>query len=220
MTAFVLIPGAGGAGEWYWQRVVAELAARGHTGIPVDLPADDEDTGLTGYADLAVAAAQGHGDVVVVAQSMGAFTAPLVASRRPVRHVVLLNAMIPVPGETVGEWWDHVGAAPARVAAAERAGYPTEFDVGTYFLHDVPAEFIASSQPRQQSDRSWNEPCDFAGWAAPVTAIAGRDDRFFPLELQQRVARERLGVEALVVPGGHLAALSYPRELTDALESG
>jgi pimeloyl-ACP methyl ester carboxylesterase len=46
-----------------------------------------------------------------------------------------------------------------------------------------------------------------------VHVVAGRDDRFFPLELQQRVARERLGVEPVVVPGGHLAALSHPDEL-------
>ena len=46
--------------------------------------------------------------------------------------------------------------------------------------------------------------------------IAGRDDRFFPVELQQRVARERLGVEPDVVPGGHLAALG-PAELAAAL---
>jgi len=36
----------------------------------------------------------------------------------------------------------------------------------------------------------------------------------FPLELQQRVARERLGVDPDSVPGGHLAALSHPAELT------
>ena len=51
----------------------------------------------------------------------------------------------------------------------------------------------------------------------PVHAIAGRDDRFFPVELQQRVARERLGVEPDVVPGGHLAALSRPADLAAAL---
>ena len=47
--------------------------------------------------------------------------------------------------------------------------------------------------------------------------ITGRDDRLFPLELQQRVARERVGREPVVVPGGHLAALSHPTELADAI---
>jgi hypothetical protein len=43
--------------------------------------------------------------------------------------------------------------------------------------------------------------------------VAGRDDRFFPLEFQRRVARDRLGVAPVVVPGGHLDALSRPDEL-------
>jgi pimeloyl-ACP methyl ester carboxylesterase len=49
--------------------------------------------------------------------------------------------------------------------------------------------------------------------------IAGRDDRFFPAEFQHRLARERLGVEAVEIPGGHLAALSHPAELADRLEA-
>jgi pimeloyl-ACP methyl ester carboxylesterase len=217
MTSFVLIPGAGGAGSWYWQRVVAELSARGRRGIPVDLPAADESAGLSAYADLVVAACADEDDVVVVAQSMGGFTAALVTSRRPVAAVVLLNAMIPLPGETVGEWWDNVGATEARLAAAKAGGYPAEFDVDTYFLHDVPAELITEPDGGEESDAAWNEPCAFDGWPVPVTVVAGREDRFFPLELQQRLARDRVGVEAVVVPGGHLAALSRPAELTDAL---
>jgi len=47
--------------------------------------------------------------------------------------------------------------------------------------------------------------------------LAGRDDRFFPLEFQRRVARDRLGIAAEAVPGGHLAALAHPAELTDEL---
>jgi hypothetical protein len=40
--------------------------------------------------------------------------------------------------------------------------------------------------------------------------VAGADDRFFPVEFQRRVARERLGIEADVLPGGHLVALARP----------
>lgn len=44
-------------------------------------------------------------DVVLVAQSLGAFTAPLVCARAPVRMLIFVNAMIPLPGETPGAWW-------------------------------------------------------------------------------------------------------------------
>ena len=47
---------------------------------------------------------------------------------------------------------------------------------------------------------------------------AGRDDRFFPVEMQRRVVRERLGFAPDEMPGGHLVALSRPRELADRLE--
>jgi hypothetical protein len=46
---------------------------------------------------------------------------------------------------------------------------------------------------------------------------AGRDDRFFPYEFQRRVARERLGLEAEQLPGGHLLALSRPAALAERL---
>jgi pimeloyl-ACP methyl ester carboxylesterase len=51
----------------------------------------------------------------------------------------------------------------------------------------------------------------------PTRVLAGRDDRFFPLEFQRRIAGERLGTEIEVLPGGHLVALSRPAELTDQL---
>jgi hypothetical protein len=40
--------------------------------------------------------------------------------------------------------------------------------------------------------------------------LTGEADRFFPRDFQRRVARERLGVEPDVVPGGHLLALANP----------
>jgi pimeloyl-ACP methyl ester carboxylesterase len=50
-----------------------------------------------------------------------------------------------------------------------------------------------------------------------VTLIAGRDDRVFPVEFQKELTRKRLGIEAVIIPGGHLLALSHPIELTDAI---
>lgn len=218
----VLIPGAGGR-AWSWHLVQADLRERGYDAFAVDLPAGDESQGLPAYAD-AVAAAIGGRDpvspVAIVAQSLGGFTAPLVWQRVPARQVVFVNAMIPRPGETPGAWWDNVGWEQARTAAARRDGYPAEFDLDSYFLHDVPAELIAGLGEHDvpQSGGPFGDVCAFDGWPdVPLHAIAGRDDRFFPLELQRRVARERLGVEPEVVPGGHLALLSRPAELAAAL---
>ena len=219
MSTFVLIPGAGGV-AWFWHRLEPLLAAAGHEVIAVDLPADDEEAGLPEYADLVVAAMGERDDVVLVAQSLGGFTALAAAARVPPRRLVLLNAMLPDPGETIGEWWGHVGARAARNAAAEAGGYPSAFDLETYFLHDVPEELYdgLAERVRDETDATWGQPCDFAAWPdVPTTVLAGRDDRFFPLELQRRVARERQGLEVEEIPGGHLAALSEPEALAARL---
>src|SRR5213078_4455387 len=142
----------------------------------------------------------------VVAQSLAGFTAPLVCARAPVRMVVFVNAMIPEPGETAGAWWGATGAAEAREQAAARRGYAREFDVGTYFLHDVPQDVLRAGpeQPREEAEAVFGER-----WPEiPIHGLAGRDHRLLPIEFQRRVVRERLGKEVEEMPGGHLVALS------------
>jgi pimeloyl-ACP methyl ester carboxylesterase len=219
MGTFVLIPGAGGDPS-YWSRLVPELESRGHAAIAVDIREDDPALGLPEYADITLAAIGGRTDSVLVAQSMGAFTAAMVASRVPVRAIVLLNAMVPRSGETPGEWWDAVGWEQSRRNAAVAGGYPTDFDIGTYFLHDVPAEVLAALpvDERRPSATPFGQPCTFERWPdVPLHALAGADDRFFPLDLQRRLATQRLGVEVDVLPGGHLVALGHAGELADRL---
>src|SRR5690349_22314238 len=105
---FVFIPGAGGSG-WSFSLAVAELERRGRTAIAVDLPAGDDRAGFDAYADAVVAAAGDRPRLVLVASSLGGFTAPRVCARIPGELVVLLNAMIPRPGETAGDWWAATG---------------------------------------------------------------------------------------------------------------
>jgi pimeloyl-ACP methyl ester carboxylesterase len=218
MTSAVLIPGAGGL-AWYWHLVERDLQDRGYDAFAVDLAASGR-TGLPAHADAVVDAIAGRTDVALIAQSMGAFTAPLVWQRVPMRLVVFVNAMIPRPGETPGEWWGNVDSEGARTAAAARDGYSPEFDLTTYFMHDVPAALAVEMQARatSQLDERFDDVCTFDTWPQiPIHVVAGRDDRFFPLELQQRIARERLGVDPVTVPGGHLAALSHPDDLAGVL---
>jgi pimeloyl-ACP methyl ester carboxylesterase len=218
LSTFVLIPGAGGA-AWYWNRVVPLLEDAGHTAIAVDLPGNDDTAGLPEYAQLVVDAIGRRTDVALVAQSLGGFTAAMVSEAVTVESVTFVNAMIPLPCETPGDWWDNTGATEARAAAATAGGYG-DFDLATYFLHDVPAETAAEAEPHQrpEADAVFASTCDFSSWGSlPIRAVAGSEDRFFPVEFQRRVARDRLGIDIDVVPGGHLIALAQPRALVDYL---
>ena len=218
-TSFVLVPGAGGM-AWYWHRVSPLLEQKRNEAIAVDLPGDDENMGLNDYTEIVVRAIGDRSDVVLVAQSLGGFTAPLVCAQASVRLLIFVNAMIPKPGETAGTWSENTRAVSARVAAAQEGGYRADFDLPTYFLHDVPEAVLRDgpSTPRPQAETIFEEPCRFERWPPmPIRVIASADDRFFPIDFQRRVARDRLKMDPQVLPGGHLVALSNPSGLADLL---
>jgi len=186
----------------------------------VDLPGADELAGLPEYTRVVLNAVGDRDEVIVVASSLGGFTAPLVAARIPVAGLVLVNAMIPSPGETAGAWWANTGWLEARTTAAQQGGYGTEFDEAAYFLHDVPAQVAAAGAryQRPEAGAAFASVCRFGAWpSVPSRVVAGADDRFFPVEFQRRLARDRLGLEADVLPGGHLIALAQPSGLASYL---
>lgn len=221
---FILVPGAGGS-AWYWHLVAPRLERRGHEAVPVALPASDDSAGLPEYAAAAVRAIANRAPqhVALVTQSLGAFVAPLVCQQVPVALLVLVNAMIPSPGERPGEWWTNTrhGEAKRQQNRRDRRRADAPFDPLLEFFHDVPQPVIdaawAQGEPRQ-SATIFDSPCAFDRWPnVPTHVLVGRDDRFFPAEFQRRVARERLGIAADEMPGGHLVALSQPDELTARL---
>jgi pimeloyl-ACP methyl ester carboxylesterase len=222
VATYALIPGGGGD-PWEWHLLVPELEVRGHRAIAVRLPAEDDAAGWSEYADTVVDALGGAEEVVVVGESMGGFTAPIVCTRRPVDLLVLVNAMIPVPGETFNGWGASTGSRPARRAYHEALGLTPEQadDEAFVYYHDLPAELRAEAQERTWQDQSatpLEEPWPLPSWPdVPTRVLAGRHDRMFPLDFQRRVARERLGLELDEMDGGHLLGLSNPGELADRL---
>lgn len=221
-TTYALIPGAGGD-AWYWHQVSPLLSGRGAEVIAVDLPADDDAADLSTYADIVYdAVADASGPLVIVAQSMGAFTAPIVAERVPTALIVLVNPMVPAPGEAAGQWWEATGQEQAmRAYFAQIRLDRNTFDVVEDFFHDVPeplrTEALSQPEPRQ-SDTPFEQPWPLDRWPdIPTRVVAGSDDRLFPLEFQRRVVRERLGLDVEVIPGGHLAALSHPEALAERI---
>ena len=219
--SFVLVPGAGG-NAGFWQRVEPLLQRAGYHSVAVTLPNWSGAT-FSDHADAIVAAAGASDEVTLVAQSMGAFAAPLTCDRLPVAELVLLNAMIPAPGETAGEWWGNTGQAEAMRSNDLREGRDPDagFDAQTYFLHDLPPDvlqLLMSSGEAEPVDSLFETRFALTRWPdAPTTVLAGRDDRFFPYDFQRRIARDRLGLEVEQLPGGHLLALSQPEALAARL---
>lgn len=213
MATIAIIHGAGSQGS-DWRLVADELRHRGHDPVLVDLPCEDP-VGLDGYADTVIEAIGGRGDVVLVAHSLGGLTAPVVASRIPVEAIVLVTAMVALPGETGGAWWGNVGHAEAYAAQ----GLPDD-EEDTVFLHDVAPDVLAACDPpRDQTGEVLDDPSPLDRWPdAATTILVCRDDRFFPAGWMADLVRGRLGIEPVVVPGGHCPYLSEPTALAEAID--
>jgi pimeloyl-ACP methyl ester carboxylesterase len=83
MTTYCVIHGAAG-NAWYWHVLAGELRERGNHAVAMDLPCDDDEAGLSEYANTVVDAIGDRTDLVVVATSFGGFTAPRVFEPMPV----------------------------------------------------------------------------------------------------------------------------------------
>jgi pimeloyl-ACP methyl ester carboxylesterase len=213
VATYVLIHGAGDVG-WYWHLVEAELRARGHDVVAPDLPLQDELAGLPEYANAVIEVIGDRTDLVVVAQSFGGFTAPLVCSRVAVDLLVLVTPMIPAPGEAPADYWTNT-----RYEDEARESYD---DVIALFYQDVPPELAAEAvkRGRTQSEARMHEPSPLTAWPdVPTRVVLCRDDRLFPPSFIRRVAKERLGITPDEIDGGHTPALSRPTELAARLEA-
>ena len=211
MATFVFVHGAGDVG-WYWHLVEAELRGRGHHSVAPDLPCDDDTAGLSEYAGAVLQAIGDRRELIVVAQSAGAFTAPLVCERTPVELLVLVAGLIPRPGEAARDWWTNTGYESSSDGG----------DVVSTFYHDVPPELAAEAleRGRAQSDTPSEEPWPLEAWPDVDTRfLLCRNDRFLLADFLCRVVRERLGFTPDEFESGHCPALSRPKELAERLDA-
>lgn len=216
VSTYVLIHGAGDS-AFYWHLLAPALRERGHEVVAMDLPCDDESASLSDYADTVVDAIGDRTELVVVAQSFGAFTAPLVCERVPVDLMVLVAGMVPLPGEKGEDWFANTGYE----SAAREQDFNGDSEMAVFF-HDVePAVAVeALSRGRDQAETPGLEPWPLDAWPeVPTRYLLCRDDRLFPAEWMRGVVRERLGITPDEIGGGHCPALSRPSELAERLEA-
>lgn len=205
MAVFVLIHG-GGSTAWDWHLVSPLLEASGHGVVAVDLPIEDVDAGLEDYTRAVKEAVGETQRTIVVGHSLGGFTAPLACEELQSDGLVYLSAMIPMPGETFGDWWTNTGH--------DRETIPDE----PYF-NLVPDNLAqeATNRERDQQGAWMSGPWPGNHPDVPTLGILCRDDLFFPRSFMRRQIRERLGIEPVEIPGGHYATLSNPDAVAAAL---
>lgn len=206
MATFAILPG-GGDSPSSWELVTANLRELGHDAIAIDLPVEDPDAGWDDYAKTTAAAVRGRPDVVVVAHSLGGFTAPLVCSYTPVRQLVLVAAMIPTPGAIAGDY------------RSESGYHDAQFDEDAFY-YDLSPEAVerAKRAERDQQDRVMGEPSPITRWPdVPTHFLLCRDDRCFSAVVSRRLVPARLGIQPDEIDGGHCIHLARPRELAERL---
>ncbi len=222
MATFVLIPGAGSDPQVYGA-TIDELGSLGHDALAPPLPLGDPEAHPSDHAAAVVSATPAGGHIVVVAQSLGAFAGPLVADQVGAALLVLLAPMVPAPGETAGEWWQNTRHAEAIADLSNRHGPMGDWGQEAFdevFLHDVdPAVARASERfSGAPGPGMFTEPWPRESWPdVPTRVLCPRDDRLFPWSFQERVVRDRLGLDLDDIAGGHLPMLSRPAELARRL---
>ena len=224
MVTFGLVHGSQ-HGAWCWDRVVPELERRGHDVVAVDLPCDDPDVGVDGYADVVVSSLAGRDRVVLVGHSLGSLTIPVVASRRPTERLIFLCSVPTGPGPALdADLADMV--TPAFLAAGrtiDDAGRETLdlADAAAVFYQDCTPEDTewALARLRPQSRRPLLEPGPLHEWpAVPVSVVLGRDDGAVNMEWAIAAATARLDGDApIIIEGGHSPFLARPVELAEVL---
>jgi pimeloyl-ACP methyl ester carboxylesterase len=208
VASFCLVHGA-----WHddacWDEAIEPLRARGHEVVAPDLPFHDPATTFDDRIAPALAAIEGMPDpLVAVGHSMGAGYAPAVAASRP---GALLVDLCPGLGPLrAGFPWPPTrpdGTCAWEPDAAIAALYPRLApDTARHLAaHLRPMAPAAGGHPRAVRRRE-------------TVVIVALDDELFDPSSERTAAREKLGVDALEIPGGHFPMAEDPAALAELLD--
>jgi pimeloyl-ACP methyl ester carboxylesterase len=215
-------------GAWCWDFLRPELERAGHRVIAMDLPITDPTLGAADYAQVIDAALEPASVPLLVAHSMAGLITPIVAARRPVHRLVFLAAFLASPGRSAADQRATEpidGRVPPRTAEWTDLGNDV-WMVGPntateLFFHDAPPAQArwATQRLRPQCYRVMSEITPLTAWPdVESRSIVCRDDRALNPDWVRKASRERLGVEAIELEGGHSPFLTRPAELARILD--
>nr|WP_180166597.1 alpha/beta hydrolase [Stenotrophomonas sp. SbOxS2]NYT99449.1 alpha/beta hydrolase [Stenotrophomonas sp. SbOxS2] len=229
----LLIHGFLDAGQ-IWSEVAENLSGEGITTAAIDLPgmggseAEPESISLDSYAqDLASVVDSIDGELVIVAQSMGAQVAELVARLRPaaVKGLVLITpvplAGVGAPDEVVAPFRSSGGQADIQRQLRTALSHGLSDDrldmlatLGLLVRPDVVARLVDVWNGGHETGQSKS---DFPG---PVLVIRGASDTFVTEDIASLVTDHfEHGVLETVAEAGHWAHVEQPAEIARLVAS-
>jgi pimeloyl-ACP methyl ester carboxylesterase len=230
MSTFALVHGAW-HGSWCWELLTPELEGLGHRVITMDLPLDDSSATFDDYADVVCAAVAGDGgdDLVLVGHSLAGTTVPLVAAQRPLRRIVYLCAMPPIPGLPFAQQMSQESEMLVRgytrglgeKDSEGRREWVDEELATTHLFGDCDRATVSSAYARlrPQALYPYGQPCSLS--ALPEhdsTYVVCTEDRIVNPDWSRRIAREWLDADLVEIPGSHSPFLSRPKALAKLLD--
>ena len=108
-----------------WSPLKAEFEKRGFSCKIVRSPNTETKTPNQDRAKVMVKALKNvEGDIVLVGISNEGLFMPLVAAERPIRRIVMINAVVPTPGKSFREAFDFEEVFATRIARSARGARP------------------------------------------------------------------------------------------------
>ena len=228
MADFVLVHGAW-HGAWCWSRVLPPLWAAGHRAFAVTLTGLGERAHLmsksitldTHIADVAqLIEAEELLDAVLVGHSYGGMVITGVANRLPtrLRHLVYLDAVVPLPGESWSSGHSPETQATRRQAITE-TGVLAPPDPAIFGLSGADRAWVARRQTPQPG-RVYDAPLHFDAArlsALPRSFIDCTSPALATIALMRTRVRTEPGWSLAEIATGHDAMVSAPGALLRVL---
>ena len=183
-----------GIGMLAWGPLKSEIEKRGYSCKVVHSPKGDTKTPNQDRAKLVLEALKDvEGDVVLVGVSNQGLFMPLVAAERPVRRIVMINAVVPTPGRSFRQAFDFDKVFATKFTRRLAQQAPGMLEVCP--LKEMPkVEYVY---------------------------ICGEKDDAIRPEWEQSTARGYLHVEPVVIQGArHANIVYYVKQVVDAATKG
>jgi pimeloyl-ACP methyl ester carboxylesterase len=208
-------------GGWCWDSVVRHLAACDVRASAPNLPCDDPAADMDAYVRVAAGAVPDGTSPLLVGHSLAGVLLEPLAEARPVCGLVYLAAYVPRTGMSLRDQW---AADPEMLVDGWDRGVTrsaggmsrwTDLDAAAEVLFGDSTPDRAAAAVAKLRPQYWKiSNARFSGrLVTPSTYIAPKADRLLDRTWFATRVPRLLGVDPVVVSGGHCPMVSRPLEI-------